>query len=174
LSLSEKLQIELPWPRPKDFVPQDQHIPILIWGAGSSVGGYAVQILKHWGYRNVLVTASPKHKKHLEELGATRVFDYRSADAVGSIAETLRSGISPQPIRVFDSVDSKFGSLLPISKLAIQPGSKVATVLPVVVSAASSPAGLQLSADPSSEADWAQGVEVHAIVSYAYEAVSVP
>ncbi|KAK1147830.1 hypothetical protein N8T08_000343 [Aspergillus melleus] len=166
LTLSEKLQIELPWPRPQNFVPRDQHIPILIWGAGSSVGGYAVQILKHWGYRNILATASPQHHEHLKELGATRVFDYRSPGVVSSIAEAL----SPQPLRVFDSVDSKFGSLLPISKLASLPGSKVAAVLPVVISAASSSAGLQLSADPSTEANWAPGVEVHAIVSYAYEA----
>ncbi|KAJ5770262.1 uncharacterized protein N7511_002313 [Penicillium nucicola] len=172
LTLSENLQIELPWPRPENFVPQDQDIPILIWGAGSSVGSYAVQILKHWGYRNVLVTASPKHEKHLKELGATRVFDYRSAEVVSSIAGALESGMSCQPLRVFDSVDSKLGSLLPISKLATQPGSKVAAVLPVVISAPSSSEGLQLSADPSKEADWVQGVEVHAIVSYAYEANS--
>jgi hypothetical protein len=68
-------------------------------------------------------------------------------------------------------VDSKFGSLLPISKITTRAGSKVAAVLPVVIQGPSDANGLQLSADVSTEANWAKDVEVHSIVSYSYEGV---
>ncbi|KAJ5353980.1 hypothetical protein N7541_006544 [Penicillium brevicompactum] len=170
LTLSEKLQIELPWPCPQGFVPHDQDMPILIWGAGSSVGHFAVQILKTWGYKNVIVTASPKHYEKLYRYGAAHAVDYHKTDAVESIAKLLNSRKTSEAIRVFDCVDSKFGSLLPISKIATQEGSKVAAVLPVVVGGLSDENGLQLSADVSMEADWQPGVETHSIVSYSYEA----
>jgi hypothetical protein len=63
--------------------------------------------------------------------------------------------------------------LLHISKIATTEGSKVAAVLPVVINGPSDENGLQLAADVSQEADWAQGVEIHSIVSYSYEAVSI-
>lgn len=171
-ALSEKLEIQLPWPCPQGFIPHNQEIPILIWGAGSSVGQFAVQILKNWGYKNVIATASPKHEGKLKRYGAAHVIDYRSPDVVDSIVELLNANKVSKAIRVFDCVDSKFGSLLPISKIAIQTGSKVAAVLPVVISGPSDAKGLQLSADVSKEADWVPGVEIHSIVSYSYEAAS--
>lgn len=171
LSLSENLKIDLPWPLPENFVPRGEQIPILIWGAGSSVGHFAVQILKHWGYKNVIVTASLKHEKKLKGYGAAHVFDYRSTGVVDSVLEILSSDKSPEAIRVFDCVDSKFGSLLPISKIATRAGSKVAAVLPVVINNSSDANGLQLSPDVSTGADWSKDVEIHSIVSYGYEAV---
>ncbi|KAJ5101794.1 hypothetical protein NUU61_004016 [Penicillium alfredii] len=155
---------------PENFVPRDEQIPILIWGAGSSVGHFAVQILKNWGYKNVIVAASLKHEKKLKCYGAAYVFDYRSTGVVDCILELLTSSKSPEAIRVFDCVDSKFGSLLPISKIATRAGSKVAVVLPVVINSSSDANGLQLSAHVSTGADWAKVVEIHSIVSYGYEA----
>lgn len=146
-------------------------MPILIWGGGSSVGHFAVQILKHWGYKNIIVAASTKHEEKLKGYGATHVVDYHNSGVVDSILELLNSTESPEAIRVFDCVDSKFGTLAPISKIASRAGSKVAAVLPVVVSGPSDANGLQLSADVSAAADWAKGVEVHSIVSYSYEKV---
>jgi NADPH:quinone reductase-like Zn-dependent oxidoreductase len=169
-ALSEKLEIQLPWPCPQGFVSHNQEIPILIWGGGSSVGQFAVQILKNWGYKNVIVTASPKHEGKLKRYGAAHVIDYRSPNVVDSIMELLNANKFSKAIRVFDCVDSKFGSLLPISEIAIQAGSKVAAVLPVVINGPSDETGLQLSADVSKEADWVPGVEIHSIVSYSYEA----
>lgn len=172
-ALSEKLEIELPWPCPQGFVSSDQDTPILIWGAGSSVGQFAVQILKNWGYKNVIATASPKHEEKTKRYGAAHVIDYRSPNIVESIAELVNASKSPKALRVFDCVGSKFGSLLHISKIATTEGSKVAAVLPVVINGPSDENGLQLAADVSQEADWAQGVEIHSIVSYSYEAVSI-
>ncbi|RAH52489.1 alcohol dehydrogenase [Aspergillus piperis CBS 112811] len=152
-ALFEKLKIELPWPRPENFTPSDKDVPLLIWGAASSVGQSAVQILKHWGYTNVIATSSPKHHARIKAYGAAHVFDYRD----------------PNIIRVFDSVASKYGSLIPISKIATQPGSAVAAVLPVVISTSAEKDGLKLSPEVSAEAPWASGVEIHPIVVYNYE-----
>ncbi len=70
---------------------------VLIWGAGTSVGAYAVQyakkrelsLAKNLGFKifnvkqvgyTVIATASPRGFTHLEELGASQVFDYKSTD----------------------------------------------------------------------------------------------
>ncbi|KAL5364837.1 alcohol dehydrogenase [Aspergillus floccosus] len=169
-TLSDKLGLELPWPKPESFVPKHADVPILVWGAGTSVGHFALQILKHWGYTNVLATASPKHHEKLRAYGARRVFDYRDPNVTDSIIDFVGGHDAANGLRVFDTVDSKSSSLLPISKIATQPGSIVAAVLPVVISPTSDPAGVQVSLDVAKKADWAPGVEVHGIVSYAYEA----
>ncbi|KAI9767219.1 MAG: hypothetical protein M1840_005819 [Geoglossum simile] len=56
----------------------------LIWGAGGSVGGYAVQYAKSVGY-TVIATASPRGFQRLKELGASEVLDYRSSDIISQL-----------------------------------------------------------------------------------------
>lgn len=131
-----------------------------------------MQILKYWGYSNIIATASPKHHDKIKAYGATQVFDYRDSRVVESIREYIEASTPSTPLRVFDCVDSKTGSVLLISKIATQSGTIVAAVLPVVVSNASSPDQLQISGDLASAAEWAQGVTIHPIVTYTYEAVS--
>ncbi|KAL2798864.1 chaperonin 10-like protein [Aspergillus keveii] len=169
-TLSDKLGLSLPWPRPQGFSSKDQNTPILIWGAGSSVGQFSVQILKHWGYMNVIATASPKHHQKIKDYGAKHVIDYNAPDAVDSIVNILEAESPSVPIRAFDCVASKFGSLQHIAKIASLPGSIVAAVLPVVIRPPSDKEGIQLSPDVAGEAPWASGVEVHSVISYAYEA----
>lgn len=171
LTLSDKLGIELPWPRPSEFSSKDQNVPILIWGAGSSVGQFAVQILKYWGYTNVIATASSKHHAKIKGYGAKHVIDYKDQDAVSSILDILSTESPSLPLRAFDCVDSKFGSLQHIAKITTLPGSIVAAVLPVVVRPSSEEGGVQVSLDVAGEATWMPGVEIHGIVSYAFEAV---
>ncbi|KAJ5395553.1 uncharacterized protein N7487_009856 [Penicillium crustosum] len=172
ITLRRNLGIDLPWPHEEEFVPSEQHAPILVWGASTSVGQYAVQILKHWGYSNVLATASPRHHDKIKRYGARQMFDYQDSTVVESIKQFLEAEDGQSQIRVFDCVDSKFGSLRPISKIAVQPGSVVAALLPVVINAPSvnqSDPSIELAFDVSTAADWAHGVEVHSIASYGYE-----
>ncbi|KAG4440685.1 hypothetical protein IFR05_003831 [Cadophora sp. M221] len=133
-TLSEKLGIELPWPRLEGFKSINQDMPILVWGASTSVGQYAVQILKYWGYTNVIGIASAKHHDKIKSYGAKHVFDYRDATVVQSIAKLINAQSTPDSIRVFDCVDSKFRSLIHISRIVTQPGSIVAGLLSIVVS----------------------------------------
>ncbi|KAL4799007.1 GroES-like protein [Aspergillus venezuelensis] len=167
-TLSDKLKLDLPWPRPASFTPKDAGIPILIWGAGTSVAHYAVQILKHWGYTNIIATASLKHHHKLRQYGAKHTFDYRNPDVTKAVKECIGAS-GGRSIRVFDTVSSKVSSLLHISRIATKPGSIVAAVLPVVINGPSHPDGIKLSPDVAGEADWAVGIEVHPVVSYAYE-----
>lgn len=57
---------------------------VLIWGAASSVGSYAVQ-LAHLAGAIVIATASPKNFGHVKNLGAAHVFDYNAPDVVDQI-----------------------------------------------------------------------------------------
>ncbi|KAJ3158813.1 hypothetical protein HDU86_002497 [Geranomyces michiganensis] len=57
---------------------------VLIWGASSSVGQYAVQLAAAAGY-SVIATASPKNHAAVQKLGAVHVVDYSRADAVDEL-----------------------------------------------------------------------------------------
>lgn len=72
---------------------------------------------------------------------------------------------------MFDCVDSNFGSLQHVAKIATLPRSIVAAVLPVVFCSPSEKGGVQVLLDVAGEASWMTGVETHGIVSYAFEAV---
>ncbi|KAJ7442698.1 chaperonin 10-like protein, partial [Mycena galericulata] len=49
--------------------------PAFVFGGSSSVGQYAIQILKSLGYSTIITYASAKHTAHLKSLGATHVID---------------------------------------------------------------------------------------------------
>ncbi len=70
--------LPVPWPNP--LYPPQADDPILIWGGSSSVGQYALQILKYYGHRTLIATASKQHHKFLDSLGAAHVVDYRDPD----------------------------------------------------------------------------------------------
>lgn len=62
---------------------------VLIWGASTSVGMCAVQLATAAGYE-VFATASPKNWDVVRSLGASKMFDYKSADVVDQIAAALQ------------------------------------------------------------------------------------
>ncbi len=62
---------------------------LLVWGGASSVGSAAVQLARSMGFV-VYVTASEKHHAYMKELGASRVFDYKSADVVRQIVRAAK------------------------------------------------------------------------------------
>lgn len=174
-TLSEKLGIDLQWPCPEDVSSGQKHQPILIWGGSGSVGQYALQILAHWGYTNVIATASLKHHEMVNSFGATHVVDYRDPAAVGKIRALVDSSKSTAHLRVFDCIDSKQFSMRPVSEIATQSNTIVAALLPVVISrpSASDPnAKVQIATRVADEADWAPGVQVIGVATYFYESVS--
>ena len=71
------------------FKPADKQ-GFLVWGAASSVGTAAVQVAKSMGYV-VYATASEKHHEYLKGLGASKLFDYKGEDVVGSIVEAAKA-----------------------------------------------------------------------------------
>lgn len=48
-TITTDLGLELPWPLPDGWAPAEsaRNAPVLVWGAASSVGMYAVQVLRH-------------------------------------------------------------------------------------------------------------------------------
>jgi NADPH:quinone reductase-like Zn-dependent oxidoreductase len=161
-AVTADLSLPLPWPAPQTPPPRSEDA-ILIWGGSSSVGQYALQILTHWGYRNLLATSSRPHHSRLESYGARAVFDYRDPDVVLRILEAAGGKV---PL-VLDCIGSKSGSLAPISRIA-KTGSTVAVLLPVIIRDASDEEAPFYSMEANNAADWEEGVDVRGVRTHFY------
>jgi NADPH:quinone reductase-like Zn-dependent oxidoreductase len=168
-AITHDFHISLPWPRPEAYVPEDAEVAILIWGGASSVGQYAVQLLKYYGYKNVLVTASPKHHDLLKELGAKSAIDYRSPNSVKEILDAAGGQVK----YVLDCIGSLQGSIEAISKIT-KAGSIVAIALPVILRDATETTEPVYEMDAQKVAEWNEGVEVIGIRTHFYTEVSDP
>ncbi|KND90146.1 Zinc-type alcohol dehydrogenase-like protein [Tolypocladium ophioglossoides CBS 100239] len=128
------LELELPWPIPQGWTPKAADRPILVWGASSSVGIFAVQVLRHWGYRQVLAVSSRRHHDYLRRIGATACFDYTKPGVVESILGHVKDHAQGEPAvpSILDCIGSLDGTLLPLTEIA-QRGTRVAIMLPVIL-----------------------------------------
>ena len=167
------LGLSLPWPKPADFTPHHAEDPILIWGGSSSVGQYELQVLKYFGYHNLLTTASPKHHDLLKSYGATQVFDYNDPDVTKSILASGRGTTEPTIPFILDCIGSQNGSVRPLASIA-QAGAKVAILLPVILRDASETQAPEYTFDVKSSAQWAKGVETIGVRTHFYLDVSSP
>lgn len=165
-TVTKDLGLELPWPVPEGWAPSNEvrDAPILVWGAASSVGQYALQVFKFWGYRNVLAVASKRHHETLRGLGAAVCFDYAHQD----IVEQILSKEADIPY-IIDCIGSLQGTLMPLSKIASK-GSKVAVMLPVITTHASSTQVPEYEMDVSNVlvGEWKKGVEVKGVRTHFY------
>jgi NADPH:quinone reductase-like Zn-dependent oxidoreductase len=161
-------RLPLPWPRPENYVPEQSEAAILVWGAASSVGLYAVQILKYYGYKNVIVTASGKHHDMLKEMGAKAAVDYRSDSAV---EEILNAASGPVKY-VLDCIGSLEGSVESIEKIA-KAGSIVSIMLPVILRYATDNVEPVYEMDVEKVIEWNEGVEIVGTRTHFYTKVSV-
>jgi NADPH:quinone reductase-like Zn-dependent oxidoreductase len=162
------LGIETPWPKPDGYTPKDADEAILIWGGSSSVGQFAVQILRYYGYKNVVATASRKHHDKLRSLGAKEVFDYNDANVVDSI---LHYGADAGIPLTLDCIGSQKGSIVPISRIA-KSGAKVAILLPVVVRDSTETEDPEYEMDVKVAAEWREGVDARGVRTHQYLDVS--
>ncbi|KAG0350635.1 hypothetical protein BGZ54_003709, partial [Gamsiella multidivaricata] len=168
-SVTADLELELPWPIPKDWKPKAANRPILVWGASSSVGIFAIQVLRHWGYTNVLTVSSNQHHEYLKNLGATVCFDYRKPDVVNNILDYLKDAEEPKVPYILDCIGSLNGTLEPLAKIA-QRGSRVAVMLPVIVKDASEEEEPVYEMDVSKclPGKWANGAIVRGVRTHFY------
>jgi NADPH:quinone reductase-like Zn-dependent oxidoreductase len=173
-ALTADLGLELPWPRKEGEEARNRDTPILVWGAGGSVGNYALQVLKHWGYRNVIAVARAKHHGFLKELGANVCFDYSESDAAGQILRHVGAGKTPRIPYVLDCIGSQEGTLRAIAKIA-ESGTKIAIMLPVIVTHASLEVAPTYEMDVSKvlAGEWKEGVELKGTRTHFYMEVSL-
>ncbi|KAK4199571.1 chaperonin 10-like protein [Triangularia verruculosa] len=176
-ALTADLGLRLPWPKPKSFRGGDKRV--LIWGGASSVGLYTIQVLKYWGYTNVIAVASGKHHEELRRLGARVCFDYRNSRVLEEIERYLdkedgsRQGGPIVGARIpyfVDCIGSRDGTLRPLSEIA-ERGSKVAVMLPVINVHAAEGRRPVFAADEHNVEGvvWRDGVEVKGVRTLNYE-----
>lgn len=65
----------------------------MVWGGSTSVGQYAIQLLKLSGYHNIITTASARHHEHLKQLGATKIVDYTAATWKNDLGNDIDFGL---------------------------------------------------------------------------------
>lgn len=179
-TVSADLGLPVPWPKPAGYVPaRADEERVLVWGAASSVGQLTIQVLRYYGYRNIVGTASPRHHAYLKELGAKEVYDYRSPTVVEDLLRGAAAAAgaeageaAPAFPLIVDCIGSREGTLRPISKVA-QNGSTVAVMLPVIVTHASAETAPEYSMDAGASAAWASGVTVSGVRTHFYWRVSL-
>lgn len=166
--LSADFGLELPWPVPEGK-GEGKDMPIVVWGAGGSVGQYTLQVLKHWGFSNVIAVARAKHHDYLKELGAKVCFDYTDGDVVEKVLANIGETKEPRVPYVVDCIGSVTGTLSKIVKLADR-GTKVAIMLPVILKHASEeemPA-YEMDVNKVLEGQWKEGVELKGTRTHFY------
>ncbi|KAF1993657.1 GroES-like protein [Amniculicola lignicola CBS 123094] len=162
-AISTDWGVDLPWPKLEGYVPEEKDKAVLIWGGATSVGQYAIQILKYYGYTNIVTTASKGHHEALKKFGARWTLEYRSSNIVQDILDTTGTDIR----YVLDCVGSLEGSMKPVSKVAGK-GCTVAILLPVVVRDSSEDNDPLYGMDTQGCCDWEQGVEVKGVRTHFY------
>ncbi|KAK1994766.1 zinc-binding dehydrogenase [Colletotrichum falcatum] len=136
-------RLRLPEPRP-DGTPAasatkaDERIPLLINGASSSVGMYAVQLAKMAGLR-VIATASKRNHELLKRLGADVTIDYRDAHWV----ELLRAAAGNNLRHAFDTISEVETTRMVVR--AVSPGGgHVVCILPRKADEVGAPEGVRV------------------------------
>lgn len=153
---TKEFGFELPWPKPEGYVPPNAEDWILIWGGSSSCGMYGLQLLKYYGYHNVITTASSAQHPKLKKYGALECFDYRKGDVVKTVNEFM-SQKGQQLKYILDCIASQDGSMKPIAGLA-ESGTRVALLLPVIIKDAAPGVEPEYTFDVETSATWKKGV----------------
>lgn len=171
-TLTFEFGFELPWSKgvgkPEGYAPPKNQVAtsneakkwFLIWGGSSSCGMYALQILKYYGYKNVIAIASQGHHEKLTEYGAAKCFDYRSRtnrDVVDQIKEFIKAD-GEEVAYIYDCIGSLEGSVKPCARIAETQGCKVAILLPVIIKDAAVGVKPEFEMDVTTCAEWKEGV----------------
>lgn len=125
------LYARLGLPQPWLPVPDSQPIPLVIWGASSAVGSYAVQLARRSNIHPLICIAG-RAQAHVEKLidrskGDT-VIDYRKGHE--AVAQEIRASLSGAKLEyAFDAV-SEMGSYQTICRVLDHQGGKITLIVP--------------------------------------------
>jgi NADPH:quinone reductase-like Zn-dependent oxidoreductase len=62
-TLTRAFGFDLPWLKPEGYTPKEGREWILVWGESSSVGQFVLQVLRYYGYGNIVATAGKAHHR---------------------------------------------------------------------------------------------------------------
>lgn len=145
----------------------DADVPILIYGAGATVGQYAIQLLKLAKYSNVIATASAHHHEYLRSLGAKHTVDYRTEDMAAQIIAAAGGKVP----RVLDCISAE-GTLKRVAQV-VQSGAKVALLLPIKEGdSVITKDGKSWMEIPSGRNPFADDIEIVGVTTFFYQQVS--
>ncbi|KAI2782514.1 GroES-like protein [Daldinia loculata] len=124
IGLYAKLGLPQPW------TPATEPIPLLIYGAASSVGAYAVQLARKSNIHPLICVAG-KSQAYVETLidrsKGDVIIDYRDGD--DAVVEALKKAVGDSKLLYALDATSEHNSYVNISKVVAE-GSKVTSVLP--------------------------------------------
>ncbi|KAH8157797.1 hypothetical protein CIB48_g10448 [Xylaria polymorpha] len=166
-TISTDLKLPTPWPKPAGYQPPRADEHILIWGAASSVGQLTIQVLRYYGYKHIVATASSKHHAYIKELEVSEIYDYRNPTVVEDLLKSAQGRQAPAFPLIVDCIGSQQGTLTSLSKVA-QSGSTVAVMLPVILKHSSNETAPEYSMDASASIEWAPGVNVLGVRTHFY------
>lgn len=141
VALYARLNLAPPW------LPEGhgQRTPLLVYGASSAVGSYAVQLARRSNIHPLICIAG-RSKEHVERLidraQGDVVLDYRGGDA--ALVEAIRAALMGAPLGLaFDAVSDEASSRN-ICEVLGSAGGKICFVLPEHLSTAGKvPAGVE-------------------------------
>ncbi|GAW21141.1 hypothetical protein ANO14919_106580 [Xylariales sp. No.14919] len=115
---------------PQPWVPATEPIPVVIYGAATAVGSYAIQLAQQSNIHPLICVAG-RSIAHVEKLidrsKGDVILDYRESDE--ALAENLRKAADGKPLlHAFDAV-SENGSYATLGKVLAE-GAKITLVLP--------------------------------------------
>ncbi|KAJ7066300.1 chaperonin 10-like protein [Mycena amicta] len=167
-TLFDQLNLPIPSSLPASSPPANAAAPILIYGAGSTTGQYALQLLHAAGYTNVTATASPRHHTRLRSIGAQHTLDYASP-SLAADAAVAAGADDGKFVYALDCISAD-ATIAKIGPLVRPRGGKVAVLLPIQVGdtvAASGEAGIK-PAIPDEENPFGEGVEIVYVKTFTY------
>ncbi|KAI6031306.1 hypothetical protein BKA83DRAFT_30733 [Pisolithus microcarpus] len=159
-------QLGLPFPLqfPATTAPQDAEVPILIYGAGSTAGQYAIQILRLAGYVNVIAIASSRHHEYLRSLGAKHTIDYRVPDMAD---RTIRAAGGKVQLAM-DCITAE-GTMKRVAQV-VRPKARVALLLPIKEGDSLVPeSGKMWMAVPSDRNPFGEDIKVMGVRTFLYQ-----
>ncbi|CAF3836477.1 unnamed protein product [Rotaria sp. Silwood1] len=104
--------------------PANRKIPILVWAGSTSVGQYAIQLVKA-AECFVITTASPARHSYLKELGADICFDYMDSNVASQIKQATTDSLA----YAFDCISEK-ETVKKVCATFTDKNSQIVTVLP--------------------------------------------
>lgn len=119
---------------------------------------YTIQLLKYFGYENLIAVAGAKHHEKLKGYGAKELFDYRGD---GDVVERVRDFVRRDGGEIGYALDCIGGldvSVRPVSRIVEAEGCKVAILLPVIVKDAAPGVAPTYEMDVEKCANWREGL----------------